>query len=243
MTYNPGASYVNYRLPAVYQPAELAYGPQAVRQFMGLPRTTVQRQTTIQPRSVAPRQVSRPAVPVSRPSTNVREVKYSNPTARQRAGLYVKYGDELFRQQRYHEALQRYKSAAAAAPDIAEVYFRQGHALVASNRFELAATAFKRAMSLRPADLDRNGFKLDEIYGDSKLAKNAHVEALARTALARPEDADILFLVGIFLRYDGQAERSGKFFQKAQLLAVDSDAHLQPFLPRNRPDVSNIARR
>ena len=40
-----------------------------------------------------------------------------------------------------------YKLAASTAPDLAEAFWRQGHALVATHNYELAATAFKRAIA------------------------------------------------------------------------------------------------
>ena len=57
-------------------------------------------------------------------------------------------GDELFRAQNFHSALQKYKLAASTAPDLAEAFWRKGHALVATHNYDLATTAFKRAIAL-----------------------------------------------------------------------------------------------
>jgi tetratricopeptide (TPR) repeat protein len=141
----------------------------------------------------------------------------------------------LFREQKFHSALQRYKSAAEAAPDVAESYFRQGHALVTTNRFELAAKAFKVGIALSD-DVTRDGFHVDELYADNHMAKRAHLEALAQSSLIDRANTDLLFLVGLFLRYDGQADRATKFFLKAAEIAGTESLHLRPFLPVEKRD-------
>src|SRR5688572_23226496 len=145
--YNPAAGYLSYRLPPFSEPAELNYGPQAVKQFLGLPR------------DFALGALRDPA-----PLLPDRGIRVSNAEARQRSQHHLADGDDLFRGQNYHAALQRYKLAAKAAPDLAEPYWRQGHALVATNNFELASGALKRAIAL-DGDLARGGFKLDDLYG------------------------------------------------------------------------------
>ena len=80
-------------------------------------------------------------------------------------------GGRAVRSQNYHSALQRYKLAASTAPDMPEALWRQGHALVATHNYELAATAFKRAVGLTE-DLDRGGFRLSDIYGSANMTKN-----------------------------------------------------------------------
>lgn len=236
--YVPSANYVQYNLPPVYAPAEaVGFGPQAVKQFMGLDRqfglgplvNQFQQAAPIQPPQVQP--VPAQAVPVqgAADAGNVfKEVKFSNAESRQRANQYVGYGDALFQKQRFHEALQRYKTAAVSGPDLAEVFFRQGHAYVATNHFDLAAKAFKRAVSLS-GDVHRDGFRLDDLYDDNKLAKTAHVETLARRALSDPTDADAFFMLGLYLHYDGQAERAKKFFQQAEKLSEADAGHVRPF--------------
>ncbi|MCO6459578.1 MAG: hypothetical protein J5I93_30050, partial [Pirellulaceae bacterium] len=157
------------------------------------------------------------------------DVRQSNAAARQRAGRFLEFGDNRFSQQRYHESLQRYKSAAAAAPDLAEPHFRQAQALIATSRFDLAAAAFRRGLALDD-DVRRGGFQLDHLYGDAQLAKHAHLEALAQAALNRPWESEPLFLLGVFLYYDGQAERSRVFFERAAGLSGPHDVRLAPFL-------------
>ena len=110
-----------------------------------------------------------------------------------------------------------------------EALWRQGHALVATHNYELAATAFKRAVGLTE-DLDRGGFRLSDIYGSANMTKNQHLESLAEYAMTRRNSSDPYFLLGLFLEYDDQPARAEKFFQKASDLAGISGGHIAVFL-------------
>ncbi|MBW3597394.1 MAG: hypothetical protein KY475_08975 [Planctomycetes bacterium] len=217
--YNPQSRYTDYYLPPIHYPAELMYGPLAMRRFMGLDRAPV---------PAAPPAVVAPADPAAEalPAPKVRE---SNLAARERAQHFLAAGDRLFREQKHHDALQRYKTAAEAAPDVADAYFRQGFALVATNRYDLAADGFRRGLALEPSWAE-SLFRLDELYGDADLAKQAHLDALARAALDNPNDADLMFVLGVFLHFDGQADRARRFFVRARELAGDAAPHLDGFL-------------
>src|SRR4029079_9792356 len=98
-----------------------------------------------------------------------------------------------------------------------EAFWRQGHALVATHNYELAATAFKRAIALTE-DLGRGGFRLSDLYGSATKPKAEQLESLAQWVTQRDKSADRYFLVGIFLTYDNQAARAEKFFEKASEL-------------------------
>jgi hypothetical protein len=235
--YNPQANVVQYNLPPVYQPAEIAYGPSAVKQFLGLPRNYAQN----------PVRQAAPALPIAPRVAAKPAVRVANAESRARAELFVAQGDKLFREQQYHSAVQKYKLAAEAAPDYAEAYWREGHALAASNRFELAATCFKRALAI-DGDIRRGGFQLDSLYDGALLSKHGHLEALAADALAHETSADPYFSLGVFLQYDGQPERAAKFFRKAAELSSGDISHLAHFVapaaerrpatvPVSRPDL------
>ena len=56
------------------------------------------------------------------------------------------------------------------------------HALVATKRYDLAAKAFKIAVQLGNGN-ERGAFKLDDLYQGQKVAKAAHLEALAEAAI------------------------------------------------------------
>ena len=137
--------------------------------------------------------------------------------ARRKAERSLAEGDELFREQNYHSALQRYKLAASTAPDLAEAHWRKGHALVATHNYDLAVAAFKRAVELSP-ETRRADFKLDDIYGAAAMTKTLHFESLAEWALAHTAASDAWFLVGVTLYFDGQQDRAQKFFARAASL-------------------------
>jgi tetratricopeptide (TPR) repeat protein len=224
--YNPGSGYLSYYLPPVYQPAELAYGPQAMQRFAGPP--------AVDPFGGVPGGLAAPRVATKlvepKPEEARPAVRVSNLEARRRAVKFIESGDELFRAQRYHEALQKYKSAAEAAPDVAEVYFRQGHALTATARYELAAAAFKRGAAIGP-EWAESVFRLDSIYGDAEIAKTSHLENLAHAVLEKPADGDLVFVLAMFLHYDGDSSRAVRLFQRVVDLAGKDVPYVRPFLP------------
>jgi tetratricopeptide (TPR) repeat protein len=158
----------------------------------------------------------------------------ANAEFRRKAEKYIAEGDTLFRAQNFHSALQKYKLASNAAPDVAEAYWRQGHAMVATGNYDLAGGAFKRAIALSD-DTTRGGFQLGDLYGTAVMTKRGHLEALAGHALERSESSDPYFLLGVFLTYDGQRERAEKFFDRAADLAGISGGHIAAFEPLEVP--------
>jgi tetratricopeptide (TPR) repeat protein len=145
-----------------------------------------------------------------------------------RAQQLLTIGDDHFRKQHFDDAYQRYKDAAVAAPDLAEVYFRQGLALSALGRWEMAARALRRGLQFDSA-WPRSTFRLDRLYGDNALAKTAHWETLAQAATERPHDTDLMFLLGVQLYFDGQRDRARAFFQQVQMMEPGA-TYVQPFL-------------
>lgn len=136
-----------------------------------------------------------------------------------KARRLVEEGDLLFRRQQFHSALQKYKQAVASAPALAEVYWRQGHALVAVGEYERAATTFKRALALSE-ELDRGGFRLSMLYGSALATKEMHLERLAEWTLAHARSPEGYFLLGLMLHFDGQPERAEKFLLYAGGLSL-----------------------
>jgi tetratricopeptide (TPR) repeat protein len=163
-----------------------------------------------------PVKVERPALPL----TNI--------VQRRKADQQISTGDMLFREQNFHAALQRYKTAAQLAPDMAEAYWRQGHALIATANYELASGAFKRALALDPST-SRDGFTLAKLYADAELTKTAHIEGLAGWALTRGESSDPYFLMAVTLYYDGQADRAAPFFARAAQISGVAGGHIAVF--------------
>ena len=162
------------------------------------------------------------------------KIRPTNADAKARAGRFLGHGDAQFRKQSFLAAIDRYKMASRAAPDLAEPYIRQGFAYVAMAKYESAADAFRRGLGIR-SDWTGSPFRLDELYGDNQLAKSARVESMAIAVDANPLDADLLMLVGLHLFFDGQADRSEVFFTRAAQLGGNDDRLLDAFLPRPGP--------
>lgn len=217
--YRPRSNYIEYNLPPVYYPAEVAYGPQAVKQFLG-----VDRNFGLGPLLNNAPAVNQPIVierqPVVREAAKpvVQEINWE---ARKKADRFIELGDQNFKQQKFHDALLRYRMAIDAAPDYAVAYLRHGFSLIANRRYEEAAAAFSKAFARDP-QIVASGFRIDQLYADNRMAREAHEEALAQAVLDNAGDGNLHFVMGMWLVFHGQADRSRKFFEKARELGVDA---------------------
>ncbi len=223
---SPYDSYYGFSYSApLYLPAETLYGPGSVQRFMGVDGGVYRR---------SPDVFRPPADPVVRefpradPDAKA-PVRRANQRAVDRAVKVMEIGDDHFSHQKYASANMRYREAARTAPDMAEAFFRQGFANLAQGMYESAARVFRRGLELDP-DWPNAEFRVDDLYGDNRLAKAAHLDALAAAATERPDDAELMFLVGVFLHFDGQPKRAAAFFERAVKLAPDDIEHVKSFL-------------
>jgi hypothetical protein len=145
------------------------------------------------------------------------------------ASKYIGYGDALFAKQKYAEANERYRNAARSAPQAAAAWFRQGFALVAMGRYDQAATTIKRGLKLDSAWAKSN-FDLDQLFGGNAAAKNACIDALAAAVAGKPADANRLYVLGVLLHFDGQANRAAAIFARAEQAAGHNVGHIAAFL-------------
>ncbi len=219
--FNPVTNRAEYYFPPAFAPAELNFGPLAAERFLGLRRNAW---PVVPPADVA--------VDAALDAHAVADrLRKSNASSRARGRRFIASGDALFLQRRYHEAAQRYRSAIAAAPDLADAYTHQACALVAVRQYPLAIKAFRTALELDPESL-KSRLRLDELYGDNPLVKTSHLAEAARAALAAPDDGDLLFLVGALLHANDEAERAVEFFVRAAELGGAPAARLlAPLLP------------
>lgn len=210
--------------PPVILPAETLFGPSAVQRFMGVRPPVVPTAPIVGPPveggpraepAPSPQNAFRPEVPL---------------WAKEAVQRLVGVGDGYFAREKYAEALDRYRRAAQAGRSMAEPWFRQSFALLALGRYEAAAKAVRSGLKL-DAGWPGSGFSLQRLYGNA-AAMDAHLESLAHAAELQPENPDLLFLVGVFLYFSGQAERSEAFFQRAEQLTRGDKSHLRAFLDR-----------
>jgi tetratricopeptide (TPR) repeat protein len=135
-------------------------------------------------------------------------------TARWIIGL----GDIQFANQKYRDAFLQYAKASKSAPGLAEADFRQGIALIALGRYEPAAKAIKRGLDRNPK-WPASGFTLGDLYGSNHADKRAHMEKLAKATETPRDNADLLFLAGVCLHFDGSPDRAAAFFNRAARFA------------------------
>ncbi|UUO08519.1 tetratricopeptide repeat protein [Blastopirellula sp. J2-11] len=238
--YRPSDNYSEYYLPP-FEPAELRWGAGAIKQFSGVDRNFAMGPLLSENLTDLPN----PTYPTLSPALvrmalGERQApglpEASLPIARERAARYVGFGDRLFKEQRIHEAMAKYRDAVAAAPDLAAPQFRLGLGYLATGRMEEAAEAFKRGMQLEPSYIFTTNFTLEELYAGFPLAKNSLLEGIARRTLNDPNNADNLFDVGVVLYLDGQIDTARKYFATSRnRLSGADDSHLRPFLVEAGP--------
>jgi len=223
--YNPRGNRVEYFLPPTYYPGGLMYGPQATKEFWGLDRNFALGPLLNRPAPlVLPANLPVPNRPAVRP-----KIVIPRSTARDRAIARhrIAVADAQFHAQRYAVALQDYRKASADAGDLAEPYFKQAIVLMIQGKDDAAARAICRAIDL-DAEWVRGPFRLDRLYKDTHIAKQAHLEALARRVLKNPNRSGPIYVLAVLLYFDGQQERAQPFFRHAAKLA-GSDTYTRPF--------------
>jgi tetratricopeptide (TPR) repeat protein len=156
-------------------------------------------------------------------------LRASNPEAVARAGRFIGFGDTQFRNQKYADALQRYRKAMAAVPGLAEAYFREGYAQIAMGHYESAVKAFKQGLKADP-NWPHSGFESDQLYGPNSKEKSAHIDALTEIAAKEPNNGSVSFLLGVCLYFDGQTDRAAPRFQRASQLAHGDSQYIDAFL-------------
>ena len=185
--------------------------------------------------AVAPwRQPAQPPEPAADDAPPKRTPKSTSPEQKARAGKFLGFGDASFAEQKYLAAIERYKSASRIAPDLADPYLRQGHALVALGQYENAVKVFRRGLRIRP-EWSGSPFRLNQLYGPDRIAKVSHIETLAKAVEANPLDSNLLMALGMQLFFDGQAERASVFFARVAQLGGNDDRLLNDFLPKPAP--------
>ncbi|MCE9608009.1 MAG: hypothetical protein K8U03_24250 [Planctomycetia bacterium] len=227
--YFGGPNLRGFALPPLVIPAETIYGPGAVQRFFGLDQSLAAPVGYNAPAVNAPPPPGEGGFGVLAPGAQVPKahVAPSNLAARERAKKQLAIGDDWFRKQQLGSAATAYREAIRAAPDVADPYFHQAAIAVAQQRFEAAVEGIKSGLRISTTYLDGD-FKYSALYGDNKLARTAHLEALAQTATVEPS-ADLYFLMGVMLFFDEQPRRAGPFFTKARESAGGETWHIDVF--------------
>lgn len=146
-------------------------------------------------------------------------LRVANARSTARAQQFIDYGDASFRRQEFARAYDRYRKAAESAPNLAEAYFRQALAQSAIGQFLPAVKTIRRGLAI-DAGWARSPFRLEQLY-PNRAAKEAHFERLALTAGDLPESAELFFLLGVELYFDGQHVRAATFLERAAELGLE----------------------
>ena len=186
--------------PPVYINSEVLYGPRAGARWSADP----------------------PPIPDPPAAEVDRKPRQTNMQTKAQAGKFMKFGDTHFGNQKYSQALTRYRTAASLAPDVSEIYLRQGFALIALGKYDAAPGMLRRALRLR-GNWSGDDFRLDDVYDSNLVAKTVHRELLAKAVEDSPLDGDLLFLLGMHMYFDGQQQRARTFFQRSVQLGADDE--------------------
>lgn len=176
------------------------------------------------------RQWGSPLPPTPFPTPLVqRPVRESSAASKQRSLHFVIQGDTWFRKQNYLQAFARYKNAATEAPDLATPHFRMALTLAAQRKHESAVAEIKRGLAL-----DRSwavtGDSLDDLFGeDNQLAKTSLIHTVAEWVKADIRDPERLFLLGVLLHFNDEAQEASTVLTTAAKLANSPD-HIMAFL-------------
>lgn len=238
----------NYWLPPVVLPAYSLYGPYTNGWYGGIssgyyspglnvdvsvanvgnnvgnagqfPRDNVQDAVDMLRRD--PAQAARPVMPRM-------SIGSSSAERRAKARRFIGHGDDQFAKGEYRQAMERYRLATSAAPDLAEPHFRQAQALLAQGRYADAAEEFRRGAALQPG-WEKSNFRFDQIYGRDQAERIEHLKELGAVAIENDHEPDLMYLMGLSYYFGGQPLESRPYFQRAAELAGSNSAYLAPFL-------------
>lgn len=147
--------------------------------------------------------------------------------ALKRARRFIEQGDRRLRQEELMEARNRYRRAAKAAPELAEVHFRLMFLEMATGRFEEAATALREGLALEP-EWAQSGFNLERVLTD---AGQQAVDRLLEQRLREfPNNVDARLLLGVLRHFQGQPVLAAQQFEEV-LRTNPRDLVALSFLP------------
>ncbi len=78
-------------------------------------------------------------------------------TSRHRANAFNNYGNELYQQGKLEEAIEQFRAAIKAKPDLARAHYDLGIALKAQGKLEEAIAELTTAIRLKPGDAHAHG--------------------------------------------------------------------------------------
>lgn len=176
------------------------------------------------------------AVPVQPVQRSVRLfVKPTSPEQKRKSIRSQAQADEWFVKANYLQAFARYKQASSAAPDRPEPRFRMAVTLAAMREFGSAVDELKRLIRLDPG-WPAHGDRLDDLFGaDHSISKNVLLHKVSAWVREDVRDPDRLFLMGVLLHFNEDADKAKTFFETASLLLGGDAEYVNAFLTPAAP--------
>jgi hypothetical protein len=163
------------------------------------------------------------------PEERLQVLKPSTPEAQQTSLRRQASGDQHFHELRYAAAAQEYRLAIQAAADLPDNYFRLGFALAAMRRYEDAVDQFRYGLILDPTWPQR-GESLESIWGEgNQFERRAAMHRVADWVRGDLRNADRIFLLAVFLHFDGDQEKSRSLIESA-IRVAGHQPYLEAFL-------------
>jgi hypothetical protein len=171
------------------------------------------------------------AAPAQPPQRSVKVfVKPTNPEQKRKSIRYQAQADEWFVKANYLQAFARYKQAYSAAPDRPEPRFRMAVTLAAMQEYGPAVDELKKLGRLDPA-WPEHGDRLDDLFGaDHNISKNILLEKVAGWVREDVRDPDRLYLMGVLLHFNEDADKAKTFFETADLVTSGAADYVQVYL-------------
>jgi tetratricopeptide (TPR) repeat protein len=226
--------------PPIFMPAGDLFGPAPIMRMMGMDQWPVAGGANFQARDAqAPRDDGAVARAERRPARRADAddagaadekpvQRGANDKAVAQAWRFISFGDTHFANQKYASALDRYRSATNSSPTLADGWFRQGMAQAALGRYDQAVKAIKRGLEAKP-DWADSDFQLDELFGKDEATKKARIDAMVAAAEADPNNGDLMFMLGIYLYFDGKKDQAAGFLKRASEIG-GNDLALKGFI-------------
>jgi tetratricopeptide (TPR) repeat protein len=121
-------------------------------------------------------------------------------------------------------AIQAYRDAVNANPNLVEAHFRLGEAFLRRQEWPAASSAFRHVLRLRPANEEAWG-NLVLSLGKAGQVKDA-IDGLQRLIQVRPRSAELHVLLGVLLNKSRCFHEAIRAFRRSILLRPASAAHL-----------------
>jgi Tfp pilus assembly protein PilF len=163
----------------------------------------------------APKVAARvPVVPPPPPARIEVQEPAKKPLGRADADRLAESGRKAFTSGQYGRALELFRRAAEIMPNEGSVHFLISQAEFALGKYREAVAAITAGMTVRP-DWPDARFVARDLYWKSPELFDDHLKALRQSVAAFPDDADLLFLLGHQLWFDGKPDEARPLLQKA----------------------------